>query len=219
MEVDIDDDLLPEVLEADLLCETDEDIAKLKDIVSKTKVVLTCSGPFELYGKKLVELCAQLGVHYGDVTGETDFFREMISTHDTKARETGACIISHCGNDCIPTDLTVYEINEYAKSKGMSLLEVQTYAEYGDGASWSGGTLATAAYQLGKDRNNKDKTNFDPLYTSVRRNKHKFWYLEIFIVTKQSTHPNLLHSFKLHTNRRTDLNRNTLRRISLPKRL
>jgi short subunit dehydrogenase-like uncharacterized protein len=112
----------------------------------------------------------------------------MISTHDTKARETGACIVCHCGNDCIPSDLTVYEMNEYAKSKGMSLLEAQTYAEYGDGASWSGGTLATAAYQLGKDRTNTDKTNFDPLYTSVR--KTQFCVLKV-VLLKRSTHPNL----------------------------
>jgi short subunit dehydrogenase-like uncharacterized protein len=135
---------VPPVLQVDMLCETKEEEVKLRAIVQSTKVVLTCSGPFELYGKTLVKLCAEEGVHYADITGETDFVRGIISAHDAKARQTGACIISHCGNDCVPADLTVWEMSEYAKSNGMNLREVQTYEEYGSGASWSGGTLATA---------------------------------------------------------------------------
>ena len=57
------------VFEADLVCETDEQKAKLRSVVARTKVVLTCAGPFEKYGKTLVELCAELGVDYADITG------------------------------------------------------------------------------------------------------------------------------------------------------
>ena len=111
----------------DLLCKTEEDENKLRDIVKSTKVCLTCSGPFELYGKKLVQMCAEEGVHYADITGETDFFREMIVNYDETARNTGACIIPHCGNDCIPSDLTVMEMNNYARQKGFELKEVKIY--------------------------------------------------------------------------------------------
>jgi short subunit dehydrogenase-like uncharacterized protein len=62
---------IPSVLQVDLSCETPEEESKLRKILELTKVVLTCSGPFELYGKTLVKLCAEMGVHYGDVTGET----------------------------------------------------------------------------------------------------------------------------------------------------
>lgn len=117
----------PEILQVDLLCKTDEEASKLRNIVKSTKVCLTCSGPFELYGKKLLQLCAQEGVHYGDITGETDFVREMIAKYDETARGTGACIIPHCGNDCIPSDLTVFEMNKFAKQKGFELKEVQLY--------------------------------------------------------------------------------------------
>lgn len=91
----------------------------------------------------------------------------MITLYDAKARETGACIISHCGNDCIPCDLTVLEMFTFAKDKGYNLKEVMTYAEYGEGASWSGGTLATAKVNLGKDRSKNERPSFDPLYTTV----------------------------------------------------
>ena len=117
----------PKILQVDLLCKTQEEEAKLREIVQSTKVCLTCSGPFELYGKKLVQICAEEGVHYADITGETDFVREMIVKHDQTARNTGACIIPHCGNDCIPSDLTVMEINKFAKKNGYELKEVQLY--------------------------------------------------------------------------------------------
>lgn len=163
-------DLLPPVLTVDLLCKTDEDKSKLKDIVLSTRIVLTCSGPFELYGKTLVQLCAESGVHYADITGETDFVRGNISSLDAKARETGACIVSHCGNDCIPNDLLVFELHKFAKTNNCQLSELQTYQEFNAEASMSGGTLKTAQYQLGKNRNsNKDGTSFDPLLTKVRK--------------------------------------------------
>lgn len=168
-EVNYDTTELPPILKAELLCETDYDKATLRDIVSCTKIVLTCSGPFELYGKTLVEVCAALGVHYADITGETDFVRHNIEMWDAKARATGACIVSHCGNDCIPNDLLVWELHQFATSKDCTLSELQTYQEFGAGATMSGGTLATAKYQLGKDRSQKkDGSSFDPLLMMVR---------------------------------------------------
>jgi len=164
----------PDILQVDLLCKKREEENKLRQIVQSTKVCITCSGPFELYGKKLVQLCAEEGVHYADITGETDFFREMIVKHDKTARSTGACIIPHCGNDCIPCDLTVMEMNKFARGKGFELKEVQLYEEHGANASWSGGTLATASYQMGKDRKNMQKTAFDPLFTTADGSKSAF---------------------------------------------
>jgi len=164
----------PEILQVDLLCKTAEEESKLRDIVKSTKVCLTCSGPFELYGKKLVQVCAEEGVHYADITGETDFFREMIVKYDKTARETGACIVPHCGNDCIPSDLTVMEMSKFARQQGFELKEVQLYEEHGADATWSGGTLATASYQMGKNRKTIKKTTFDPLTTTADGSKSEF---------------------------------------------
>ena len=90
---------MPAILEADLICNTSEQEEILRKVVSQTKVVLTCSGPFEKYSQTLVKLCAELGVYYADITGETDYFRQTIAQHDKKAQETGAVILCHCGND------------------------------------------------------------------------------------------------------------------------
>jgi short subunit dehydrogenase-like uncharacterized protein len=157
---------IPPILEADLVCETDEQEEVLRKIVAQTKVVLTCSGPFEQYSQTLVKLCAELGVHYADITGESDFFRQTIEKYDKKAQESGAVIICHSGNDCIPCDLTVYEMHQFAKQKGCELTEVMTYEEFADNATMSGGTLSTAIFQLSKDRSKKANV-FDPLLTTV----------------------------------------------------
>jgi len=161
---------VPLVLKADLVCDSPEQEEILRNIVKKTKVVLTCSGPFEKYSKTLVKLCAELGVYYADITGETDFVRHTITNHDKIAQDSGAVIISHCGNDCIPCDLTVYEMNQYAKTNGCELTEVRTYEDVPPSASMSGGTISTASYQLNKDRstkNNKSGSEFDPLLSAT----------------------------------------------------
>ena len=40
---------------------------------------------------------------------------------------SGARIVFNCGFDCIPSDLTVFEMNKFAKEKGFELKEVQLY--------------------------------------------------------------------------------------------
>lgn len=186
---------LPEILPVDLLCKTDQEESKLRDIVKSTKVCLTCSGPFELYGKKLVQMCAEEGVHYADITGETDFVREMIVKYDETARETGACIIPHCGNDCIPSDLTVMEMNKFARQKGFELKEVQLYEEHGADATWSGGTLATASYQMAKDRKSMEKRSFDPLVKTVDGSKSEYTTKNITPKTKKNAADEIGYGF------------------------
>jgi short subunit dehydrogenase-like uncharacterized protein len=139
----------------------------LRAVVAKTRCVLTTAGPFERYGQALVRLCADLGVHYADITGESDFFRRMIEENDARARESGACIVVHCGNDCIPWDLTVYEMSKLASSVGAQLTSASTFTEVPASAdALSGGTVTTAMFQLGKKRT-KSKVTFDPLQTDA----------------------------------------------------
>jgi short subunit dehydrogenase-like uncharacterized protein len=165
---------IPDILVADLVCQTDEDKKTLQSIVEQTKVVLTCSGPFEKYGPNLVEICAQTGVYYADITGETDYVRQTIEKLDQQAQESGAAILSHCGHDCIPCDLMVFEMNQFASNQGCELQQVITYQEFAEEAAFSGGTAATAAFQLSKDRTNTAKPSFDPLVRDRKGEKSEF---------------------------------------------
>ncbi|CAB9515063.1 Trans-acting enoyl reductase [Seminavis robusta] len=164
----------PPLVIADLICNSEQDETKLRDIIKSTRVVLTAAGPFEKYAMTLHKMCAEEGVHYADITGETSYVRQIIEKHDDIARKNNAALVSHCGNDCIPHDLTVFEMNEYAKSKGCTLVEVTTLDEIASSASFSGGTLTTAMYQLSKPKNTKSSLDYDPLVKTAEGKKSDF---------------------------------------------
>lgn len=163
----------PTVLEADLVCSNEEDEAKLRGIVKQAKVVITTAGPFEKYGQTLMKVCAEEGVHYADITGESDFFRSMIAQYDAVARKTGAICVVHCGNDCIPWDCTAFEMDKLAKLESKTLTELYTYTEVPGEFGASGGTINTAVFQLSKSRAKK-ADGFDELLTDSQGKKSKY---------------------------------------------
>lgn len=160
---------------ADLVVEEKSaDFEKLRQVVKKTKVVITCAGPFEKYGQSLLQLCVEEGVHYADITGESDFVRKMIEKYHLMAIKNGATIVPHCGNDCIPWDLSVHAMSEVAKKEGGALVECKTFTELPPTFAASGGTITTAIYQLGKSRGDKGGVSFDPLVMSDKGEKSNF---------------------------------------------
>ncbi|GHP08808.1 hypothetical protein PPROV_000754500 [Pycnococcus provasolii] len=162
---------------ADLVCKTKEQEDALRAIVKKTRVVISTAGPFEKYGQTLVKLCAEEGVHYADITGESDFVRTNIDKYDDVARKSGSVIVSHCGNDCIPWDLTVFEIHKLAKSKGGELVSASTFTELAPGSAMSGGTVTTAIFQAKKSRPKSrggSAGGFDPLLRAKDGSKSTF---------------------------------------------
>jgi short subunit dehydrogenase-like uncharacterized protein len=53
----------------------------------------------------LLTTLSAFGTHYCDITGETDWVRDMIDKHDAAAKASGARIVHFCGHDCVPWDL------------------------------------------------------------------------------------------------------------------
>lgn len=156
------------ILVADLICNSPEEENTLRNVVKSTRVVITTAGPFEKYALTLHKLCAEEGVHFADISGESSYFRRVIAEHDELARKTGATLVTHCGNDCIPHDVTVWEMHQYVKNlnsgdTNYKLLEVTTLDEFPSSAAMSGGTLTTAAFQLGKKKDSSSQPAFDPL--------------------------------------------------------
>ena len=92
----------------DVLIAEGDDEESLRELVQKTKVLLTTVGPYSKYGSKLVATCAEYGTDYCDLTGESLWMREMISAYDESARNSGARIVHTCGFDSIPSDIGVY---------------------------------------------------------------------------------------------------------------
>jgi short subunit dehydrogenase-like uncharacterized protein len=119
------------------------DANSMKDMLARTKLVLTTVGPYQLYGSDLVEMCANSGVDYVDLCGEPVWMREMIDAHAQAAQKSGARIVFSCGFDSIPFDLGVYHLQELAKKQlGHTVARVKGRVRKMRG-TFSGGTAAS----------------------------------------------------------------------------
>ena len=122
------------------------DAEALKKLVRRTNVVISTAGPFFKYSHEIVRQCAENGTHFADITGEVDWVAVMIDLHGETAKTTGARIVSCCGHDSVPWDLTVCMINQELNKKGELMKRVECFDDI-RGAP-SGGTLATIASMI-----------------------------------------------------------------------
>lgn len=127
----------------------------MRAMAARTRVVASLVGPFARYGSALVAACAAEGTHYCDTTGEVQWVREMIQQHHGAAKQTGARIVHCCGFDSIPSDLGVWQLEQYALEHFGAPCERVTFHVRVRGGALSGGTLhsmLTLAEQLAGDR-------------------------------------------------------------------
>ena len=129
----------------------------IDEMVKKTKVILSFAGPFTLYGEPIIAACAEHGVDYLDITGETLFIRSMIEKYQDLAKKTGATLIPFSGFDSVPADLSMFLAMKEAKFKNLKLDEYQFY--YKARGGFNGGTLATALH-IAKYKDKRDL--YDP---------------------------------------------------------
>jgi hypothetical protein len=141
------------------------DQKSLDAMTQNSRVILSTAGPFGKYGHGLVEACALNGTHYCDITGESDWVREMIDKYDDVAKVSGARIVHFCGHDCVPWDLLVLELSKKIKQKQDSIAEVHFYDEIRSAPS--GGTMDTVFHALGNRTKYKAECGFDPLLKTL----------------------------------------------------
>ena len=125
-----------------IVADSDDD-AGLEAMVRRTRVVLTTVGPYALYGSKLVAACAEAGVGYCDLAGETQWIRRMIDTHHERARASGARIVHCCGFDSIPMDMGVFNLQQEAQKRYGSFCDSIVLLVKATKGTASGGTLAS----------------------------------------------------------------------------
>jgi len=132
-----------------IVCDT-SDVSTLPALVKDTRAVSTTAGPFSLYGKGVVEACAKYGTHYTDITGETSFVKLMKSKYQSDAVESGARIVSLCGNDCVPWDLSYNLLADEFAARCEESVETMESVEFQNefSSSASGGTLKTMCMGL-----------------------------------------------------------------------
>lgn len=119
------------------------DASSLRKMCSQTRVVISTVGPYALYGNFLVEVCAELGTDYCDLTGEFQWIRRMIERHDASAKTSGARIVHCCGFDSVPSDMGVYYLQQQAKQKFGQFCERVKLRMVDAQGGVSGGTAAS----------------------------------------------------------------------------
>ena len=67
--------------DTEILVADSDDEVRLKDICSRSRVILSTAGPFYRYGSKLVKACVENGSHYVDITGENFWVKGLIEKH------------------------------------------------------------------------------------------------------------------------------------------
>lgn len=115
----------------------------LYELVSRTRLILTTVGPYQLYGSSLVGACATGGVDYVDLCGEPAWMRRMIDAHEADAKRSGARILFSCGFDSAPFDLGVFLVQQEARRRfGAPAPRVKGRVRKMQG-TFSGGTAAS----------------------------------------------------------------------------
>lgn len=122
---------------------TDE--AACQRLVERTRVILSCAGPFQLYGTALLAACAHSGTHYADLSGELGWIWEMIQSHDSIARRTGAVLLPASGFDSVPSDLAVFTLVRELQRQELPVGDLTGFFRIKGGLN--GGTLATGLAQ------------------------------------------------------------------------
>ena len=84
------------------------DGAATDQLASRTRVVISCAGPFARYGDHLVDACAANHTHYADLTGELPWISRVIKRHHQSCTDSGTAMIPCSGFDSVPTDIAVH---------------------------------------------------------------------------------------------------------------
>jgi short subunit dehydrogenase-like uncharacterized protein len=120
------------------------DTEALRQLATRTRVMISTAGPYAAHGLPVVAACAASGTDYVDLAAEVPFVRQSIDAYHQQSIETRARIVHSCGFDSIPSDLTVYALHRRVVADGAGQL--------GDTAF----VLRTANYAMGFSRGTVD---------------------------------------------------------------
>ena len=155
-----------------ILVSDSSDYAGLSNVARSSRVVVSTAGPFSRIGTKLVEVCAHSGTSYADITGETAWVRNNIAHYGEKAKETGAVIVSLCGHDSVPWELSANRLEKELKKKGEDMTRLVFRDAISSAAS--GGTVSTIIESVeNPEPNERSGGGFDPLLGEKKKGKIK----------------------------------------------
>tara|TARA_B100000575_G_C23143622_1_gene666652 strand:- start:8439 stop:9716 length:1278 start_codon:yes stop_codon:yes gene_type:complete len=127
------------------------DTQVVKEVVGRSRLIISTVGPYALYGESVIAACAQLGTHYTDITGEVDFIARMTECYAEEARASGARLVSFCGFDSVPAEVAVHKLTKRFGAE--EELTIQSY--YTTKGGLNGGTIATMLNKLASGGDNE----------------------------------------------------------------
>jgi len=176
-------------IEVDVLVADSLDVEAINKLVASTRVILTTVGPYALYGEPLIKACAELGVDYVDITGETPFIRQMMDACEATAISTGAKIVPFCGFDSIPSDIGTLLLVEYFRAQGKGTKQVKAFHK-GKGG-FNGGTAASMLNMMRNPEIQRELS--DPMLLNPNHMRHADEALENMDPTLPTDDPDLGH--------------------------
>lgn len=146
------------------------DKEQLANMVRQARTVISTVGPYAQFGTPLLETCAREGTHYCDLTGEAQWMAGVFEQINPIAKASGARLVHCCGFDSIPSDLSVYFLQQQFKDRYGRYASHITGRMGRAAGGVSGGTVASLMYvaeQASKDPSIRE-TVMDPyaLYPS-----------------------------------------------------
>lgn len=148
---------------------------QLAQVCNQTKVIITTVGPYTEYGTPMVNCCAAYGTDYVDITGEEHWVREYTYKYEHLAKVTGARIVSFCGHDSIPWDISSYKLAQRLKEDKQESVKSIDFVDQ-IMSMVSGGTVATISNIIGDGIAGKKASHLsrprverqdDPYYTQI----------------------------------------------------
>ena len=133
----------PDINKIPILTANIDNLETLISITSKTKVLCTTVGPYNLYGKTILQACLETDTNYCDLTGEPNFIRYSIDNFHQKALSKKIHFIHSCGFDSIPSDMGTLFLQTKSLEKLGSYCKEVLFVAGDSRGSFSGGTIAS----------------------------------------------------------------------------
>lgn len=157
---------------ADILVADSNDERSLREVLKQVNVVASLIGPYMAHGELLYKLCAETGVHYADLTGETPFVYKMAKNYTRSALASKAILVNAAGFDSIPSDLNTFlaaqRLQQIAPDSKVGPVRSGFRAKGGA----SGGTLASGIGMIEAGAEDR-KLAMDPYALCPIEGKHK----------------------------------------------
>lgn len=94
------------------------DHQSLLKMCARTRCVLSCAGPFTIFGEGVVRACVEAGTNYVDITGEMPWVEKMNAKYGEEALKKGISIVNCAGYDSVPPDLATFLAAKAIEKKG-----------------------------------------------------------------------------------------------------